>query len=52
MIGGERLTGFHASNGLILALGFIAFGDNWGDAAARCAVTVLCHVVRVPSPGM
>lgn len=43
----EDLTGLQATNGLIFPLGFIAFGDNWGDAAACSAMTVLCHVVGI-----
>lgn len=43
----ERVrTSLYASNSLIRALGLVAFGNDWGNATASCAVTVLCHVVE------
>lgn len=38
-------TVVHVADGLVFAFGFVAFGDDGRDAAAGCAVYVLCHCV-------
>lgn len=47
----EEPTGLRVANGFVLSLGLVALGDNWRDATACSAVTVLCHdAVRVEVP--
>ena len=41
----QELTCFGTANRFVLALGFVALGNNGGNAAARSAVAMLCHLV-------